>query len=173
MKKAVLFLFFILVSLNGYTQKISKNEVDKFNGNRIMQTNVTNIGGNTAGNVYFSSVNNAPLLHYACYGGTKFRISTTAKLLLLDEQDNVYTFTLVAGGYNDYFPFLGDYEKLIGKNIVEVRLEYGRERHDQKVKKNRYQAFSQQYLCIKNAILQHFPKGVLLSTEEGVKEIME
>lgn len=173
MKKIIFFVFFALLPFCGYAQKITQNEVDKFNGNRIMRTNVSCTGGNTAGNVYFSSVNNAPVLHYACYGGIKFRIFSTAKLFLLDEQDNVYTFTLVAGGYNDYFSFFGDYEKLIGKNIVQVRLEYGKERHDQKVKKNRYQAFSQQYLCIKNAILEHFPEGVLLSTKKGVKEVVE
>lgn len=170
MKKTLLLIIVCIMTWSANAQRIYKNEVDPFNGTRVIETGCDFINGGVVGGslLGFESVNNIPFLVFYYYKGMSMHVNTFDKLMFLDEEGNKYTFLCVNGGYRDSFKFIGDFESLVNKRIIKGRLKSKDEYLDIEIKKKKHNYISDTYKLFKAEALKHFSDG-FVNTGDIVK----
>jgi hypothetical protein len=151
---------------------IATNEINKFTKDRIIKTEgVATVQWfwMVEGYIEFMATNDVPILKFYYCPEIKLSFPNGAKLSLLDDKDSVYVFICPIGGYAASFPFIGDFENIINKNIVQYRLEGGAQVYEGTIHKQKRTAFSDLYLSIKNEILKYYPGGVKILTDDQIE----
>ena len=163
--KFILFSFFtvlLLICNNVISQVITKNKVDPFENVRMMEVkgDVLNPGLMPDSYFHFQSTNNIPSINYRYYYGVNIFMDFMGQLIFLDESGTKYTFYCLKGGYDDNFNFIGDFDAIIKKSIVQGRLVTSNGNIDLKVKKSKQKALSNSYVVLKTEINKYYPQGV-------------
>lgn len=150
--KIILFLLIITTSLFANAQKIRVNEVDDFTKDRIIKT--TSFGDYGIYEISFCGTNSIPHLQWFSrnvYLGS----GKNMKLILLDDNDNQYEYSCLKYD-TQFYSFYGDFEKIIGKNIIKCRLQSNGEYLDKEFKGKKQKLFSNYYSCLKSEIKKHY-----------------
>lgn len=77
------------------------------------------------------------------------------KLILLDDKDNQYEYSCLKYD-TQFYNFYGDFEKIIGKNIIKCRLQSNGEHLDKEFKGKKQKWFSNYYSCLKSEIEKYY-----------------
>lgn len=150
--RTILFVLAIMLSSFVNAQKIRINEVDAFTKDRIIET--TSFGDYDIYGISFCSINNIPYLQWFSrniYLGT----GKNMKLILLDDSDNKYEYSCLKHD-TQFYNFYGDFEKIIGRNIIKCRLQSNGEHLDKEFKGKKQKWFSNFYSCLKSEIEKHY-----------------
>lgn len=150
--RTILFLLAIMLSSFVNAQKIEMNEVDPFTGDRKMETTFFS---NITYGLKFGSINNVPYLQWNSQD-FYFIVNPGMKFTMLDDNNNKYEFTCFYSNGMNYFRYWGDFNKIIGKNIVKYRMQLRNEYFDQEFKAKKQKKISDYYLCLKSEIEKHY-----------------
>lgn len=164
MKKKLLFMLLIFIAATNLSaQKIEINEVDDFTGVRIIGTDFFRPQKEKMLKplvvIKFGSSNNLPYLEWLSHYVNLYIVENST-LTLLDEEKNTYSFKCIHTNRKGNFRYIGDFDKIIGKNIVKYRMETINGYADFDIDKKRYTAISDYYLFLKSEIGKYF-KGTI------------
>lgn len=142
-----------------FAQKVEVNEIDDFTGVRNIGVGVFRPQKEKMLKplvvIGFCSSNNIAMMHwYSRY--VNFHITEGSKITLLDEEGNKYIFRCAQTDRKGSFKYVGNFDAIIGKNIVKYRMDTFDGYVDFDIDKKKQGLISNYYLLLKSEIEKYF-----------------